>query len=208
VDDEGDLTLGGPAPTLAVEKFDRLSEPRVLMEHLTRMETGIAADPAAAIGSAKELVESAFEFVLDDYGVDHSRNATLTDLYKLVAKELRFSRGAVPSSAKGSAAAHRVLQNLATAVQGLAELRNEIGLGHGRTTPSPALARHGRLAVNAARAVVEFVLETWHERKRQGGDADASQARSAPGHVAPACSKYLRFEANSEVLLDRFMLRR
>ena len=72
----------------------------------------------------------------------------------------------MPSSAKGSAASQRVLQNLSSAVQGLAELRNELGLGHGRTTPSPALARHARLAANAARTVVEFVLETWHERKR------------------------------------------
>jgi len=173
VNDEGNLVLGATVPALAVEKFDRLSEPRVLLEHLTRIEVGIAADPAAAIGSAKELVESAFKFVLDDYGVAYARNAGLTDLYKLVAAELRLSREAVPSSAKGSAAAHRVLQNLATSVQGLAELRNELGLGHGRTAPSSALARHARLAANSARAVVEFVLETWHERMRAAGDAAA-----------------------------------
>jgi len=71
----------------------------------------------------------------------------------------------VPASAKGSAAAQRVLQNLMTVVQGLAELRNELGLGHGRTAPSPAYARHARLAANAARTVVEFVLETWHDRE-------------------------------------------
>lgn len=85
----------------------------------------------------------------------------------------RLSRESVPASAKGSAAAHRVLQNLATSVQGLAELRNELGLGHSRTAPSAALARHARLAANSARAVVEFVLETWHERKREAGDAAA-----------------------------------
>ena len=72
----------------------------------------------------------------------------MTDLYKLVAKELRLSPEAVPANAKGSAAAHRVLQNIGTAVQGLANLRNELGLGHGRTAPSPALARHARLAAN------------------------------------------------------------
>ncbi len=149
VDDDGNLVLGATAPTLAVEKFDRLEEPPVLMEHLGRIEAGIAADPAAAIGSAKELVESSFKFVLDDYGVEYPRAVGLTDLYKPVARELRLSRESVPASAKGSAAAHRVLQNLATAVQGLAELRNELGLGHGRTARSPALVRHhARLAAN------------------------------------------------------------
>ena len=87
------------------------------------------------------------------------------DLYKATAKVLKLSRDSVPDSAKGSQAAQRVLQNLATSVQGLAELRNELGLGHGRTTPSPALARHARLAANCARTVVEVLFDTWHARK-------------------------------------------
>jgi hypothetical protein len=163
--DDGTLVLGGTGHALSVERFDRLGEPRVLLEHLARIEAGIAADPAAAIASAKELVESACKFVLDDYGVSHKRAASLPDLYGAVATELRLSREAVPNSAKGSQSAQRVLQNLMSAVQGLAELRNELGLGHGRTTPSPANARHARLAANAARTVVEFLLETWHARK-------------------------------------------
>ncbi|MGO9958212.1 MAG: abortive infection family protein [Solirubrobacteraceae bacterium] len=73
----------------------------------------------------------------------------------------------MPTSVKGSQASHRILQNLSTAVQNLAELRNELGLGHGRTTPAPALARHARLAANASRTVVDFTLATWHERKNQ-----------------------------------------
>lgn len=170
--DDGTLILGANRPQLTVERFDRLGEPRVLLDHLTRIEAGVSSDPAAAIGSAKELVESACKFVLDDYGVSYARNASLPDLYKAVSAELRLSRESVPDSAKGSQAAQRVLQNLMTAVQGLAELRNELGLGHGRTAPSPALARHARLAANSARAVVEFLLETWHARK------DAERARS------------------------------
>lgn len=136
MDDEGNLVLGAVAPPLTIEKFDRLSEPRVLMEHLTRIEAGIGADPAVAIGSAKELVESALKFVLHDYGAQYARNASLTDLYKLVANELRLSREAVPASAKGSAAAHRVLQNLARSVQGLAETAQRVGA---RARPDGAL---------------------------------------------------------------------
>lgn len=167
VDDDANLVLGAAAPVLAIERFDRLGEPRVLLEHLSRIEAGIASDPAAAIGSAKELTESVFKFVLDDYGVTYQPGASLTDLYKLVAGELGLSREAVPLSAKGSRASHKVLQNFSTAVQCLAELRNELGLGHGGTVPSPALGRHARLAANAARTVAEFVLETWHERRRE-----------------------------------------
>lgn len=167
VSDDGELTelLPGKSPgalSVSLDQFDRLGDPRVVEQHLQRIAANIGTDPAAAVGSAKELVESVCKFVLDDYGVAYSRK---DDLYKKASKELKLNREAVPGSAKGSEAAQRVLQNLATAVQSLAELRNELGLGHGRTTPSPAFARHARLASNAARAVVEFLLETWHERR-------------------------------------------
>jgi hypothetical protein len=168
IDDEGRFVFGAAPTVIPVEQFDRLDEPQVLLQHLERINEGIARDPAAAIGSAKELCESTFKFVLDDYGVTYdARSASLTDLYKLVANELGLTRDSVPTSVKGSQASHRILQNLSTAVQNLAELRNELGLGHGRTTSSPALARHARLAANAARTVVDFTLSTWHERKKQ-----------------------------------------
>jgi Abortive infection C-terminus len=61
-------------------------------------------------------------------------------------------------------------------VQSLAELRNELGIGHGRTAPGPALSRHARLAANAARTVVEFVLEAWHERKAAAPSSSAAGA--------------------------------
>lgn len=103
--------------------------------------------------------------MLNDYGVAYKNSHDMLDLYKQTAKALKINREAVPDSAKGSQAAQRVLKNLATAVQSLTELRNELGLGHGKTSPSPALERHARLAFNASRTVVEFVLQTWHERQ-------------------------------------------
>ncbi|MFZ2052495.1 MAG: abortive infection family protein [Solirubrobacteraceae bacterium] len=172
VDDEGALNFASTPSALPVARFERLEEPRVLLQHLERINDGILRDPAAAIGAAKELVESTCRFILRDYDLQYDeREASLTDLYKLVAEQLALTREAVPESAKGSRSSQRILQNLATAVQSLAELRNELGIGHGRTAPSPALARHARLAANAARTVVEFLLETWHGRKASESSA-------------------------------------
>lgn len=178
VNDEAELTEPLPASarnrealTVPLQQFDRLGEPRVVEQHLRRIAANTSTDPAAAVGSAKELVESVCKFILDDYGVPYAPADGVLDLYKKAAKELKLNREAVPGSAKGSEAAQRVLQNLSTAVQSLAELRNELGLGHGRTRLSPAFARHARLASNAARAVVEFLLETWHERRRSASPA-------------------------------------
>jgi hypothetical protein len=169
IDEEGNLLEVGSSPVvLPLNEFDRLSEPEVLVKHLDRIGENLSKDPAASIGSSKELVESTCKFVLDDYGVSYGKTDSLLDLYKATAKALKINREAVPSNRKGSEAAQRVLQNMATAVQSMAELRNELGLGHGKTSNSPALERHARLSFNAARTVVEFVLQTWHQRKRQG----------------------------------------
>jgi len=165
IGEDGELSTTFVALNMPLSDFHRLGEPRVVQQHLERISTNVERDPPAAVGSAKELVESVCKFILDDYGVSYEKDESLLDLYKKTAKALKLNREAVPDSAKGSASAQRVLQNLATTVQALAELRNELGLGHGKTKPSPAFARHSRLAFNASRSVVEFLLETWHARR-------------------------------------------
>jgi len=160
--DEGRLIFGAGPIGLPIESFGRLDAPEVLHQHLQRINDSIVRDPAAAIGSAKELVES---IVLDDYSIGYARSTDLLELYKLVATELAIARESVPDSAKGSRASHKILSNLTTTVQNLAELRNELGLGHGRTVPSTALTRHARLAADAAQTVTNFVLATWHDRR-------------------------------------------
>jgi hypothetical protein len=50
-------------------------------------------------------------------------------------------------------------------VQNLAELRNAIGVGHGRPQPVRALERHARLAMGASSTVADFLLSTWHARR-------------------------------------------
>lgn len=163
---EGRRRAAGKQPTQALRlpNYQRLSDPAVFEEHLRRIDAGIAGDPAAAIGSAKELVESVCKVILDDYHMAYSRKDELLDLYKAVATTLNLNAQSVPESTKGSQAAQGALRALVTTVQRLAELRNELGLGHGRNRSSQALTRHARLAFNAAAAVSEFLLDTWHER--------------------------------------------
>ena len=113
--------------------------------------------------------------MLDDYGVGYERSEGIIELYGTAAKALDVHRDSVPDNAKASKTAKRILQNVATAVQGLTELRNEIGSGHGKTFRSAAQPRHARLALNATCTVVEFLLDTWTERRR----TDAAAGRRA-----------------------------
>jgi hypothetical protein len=154
-----------PDTALRLPEYSRLSDPAVFDEHLRRIGAGIDVDPAAAVASSKEMVESACKVILDDYEVAYSNKDDIGDLYKKVATALKLKAESVPESAKGSAAAQGRLRALVTVVQRMAELRNELGLGHGRTRSSNAQRRHARLAFNAATAVAEFLLDTWHERR-------------------------------------------
>lgn len=106
-----------------------------------------------------------YKLILDKRGVTYGTKEDLPGLYKKVAGELGLDKTSVPGSAKGSEAAYKTLGGLNSAVHGLAELRNQLGRGHGRTTASPALERHARLAFNTAVALTEFLYDTLQDRE-------------------------------------------
>lgn len=161
--------LHEPSAALNIDAYDRFADPAVLRDGLARIDRDLPSDPPAAISASKELVESVLKAILDDYDVSYRAGVELMDLYKLVQQELRLSTEAVAGSKKGSEAAVKTLRALITTIQSLAELRNELGLGHGRSQRSVALTRHARLAFNSAVAICEFLLDTWHDRREAEG---------------------------------------
>lgn len=74
----------------------------------------------------------------------------------------------MPENARASQTSQKIPRTLVTTVHSLAELRNELGIGHGQSTRSVALARHARLALNATVTIAEFVLDTWQVRSDTG----------------------------------------
>lgn len=157
----------GSAPELRLSERP-LTDPAVLQEHLTRIRAGLVADPAAAISSCKNLLESLFKIILDRSGVSYGGNDDVPRLYRKVAELLALNAEAVPESARASQTSQQILRTLVTTVSSLAELRNELGIGHGQSSRSAALARHARLALNATVTIAEFVLDTWQARIESG----------------------------------------
>lgn len=138
-------------------------------EHLRRIQRGMRNDPASAIGSAKNLLETVCKVILDAEASPYKRRDDLPRLYGKVAAELQLKAESVEESKPGSEAAQLALRSLVTCVQSLGELRNRIGAGHGGPRKSPARSRHAELAFNAARTVSEFLLQTWHVRRGASG---------------------------------------
>jgi hypothetical protein len=158
----------GTRPELRLRERALLTDPEVLEEHLVRIRDSLASDPAAAISSSKNLVESLLRMILDRSGVAYGRRDDIPQLYRHVADLLELKADSVPDSAKGSESAQQILRTLITTIQSLAELRNELGIGHGQSKRSVALTRHARLALNATVTVTEFILDTWQARVASG----------------------------------------
>lgn len=134
-------------------------------QELTRIETAIDHDPALAIGTAKEMVETCCKHIAGALQLPLSPSPDMPELTKAVMKALRLVPEDIPESAKATDTIKRTLSNLAQITQGLSELRKHYGTGHGRPASHKGLsARHARLAVNAAAAFVEFVAATYRER--------------------------------------------
>lgn len=137
-----------------------------MQKEIERLENAVEHDPALAIGTAKELVETCCKSILEKRGVAFSSSADLPQLTKLVTKELRLVPGGISDEAKGADTIRLILRNLTALTNYLAELRNLYGSGHGRDGKHTGLeARHARLAVGAAVAFIDFITETYEQRE-------------------------------------------
>jgi hypothetical protein len=140
-----------------------------IADQIVRMQQAIDRNDCwLAIGTAKELVETACKTILRESGISFGANADLLDLYKLVRKELKLVPEDIPNAAKASSTIKNILSNLATIVQGVAELRNLYGTGHGPEGRAKGLElRHANLAVGSATTLVTFLFDTYKQRTKK-----------------------------------------
>ena len=146
------------------EKFSDTDTSYVLQQ-ITRMEAAVENDPGLAIGTAKELVETVCKTILKERNIKLTGNENLPKLVKATAKELKLTPSDIADDAKASDSIKRLLSNLATITNGVAELRNSYGTGHGKEAKSRGLtSRHAKLAVGSASTLVIFLVETHNEQ--------------------------------------------
>jgi hypothetical protein len=132
-----------------------------LLQQVERIEREIEGDPRLAIGTSKELIETVCKTILTDRGVAFDRKWELMDLVKRTREELKLVPDNIPEAAKASETIRKLLGNLASITQSLAELRNSYGTGHGHDGRTIGLSpRHARLAAGAACVLAKFLFET------------------------------------------------
>jgi hypothetical protein len=157
----------GPAVAFAHQAAARI-DAEYISQQITRMEGAVDTDPDLAIGTAKEFVESICKTILDEREVAHDKKDDLPTLVKKTTKLLQLTPGDIANTARAAETIKRILMNLATLVQGSAELRNAYGTGHGKSKTQAKqrlTPRHARLAVGAAATLGVFLFETHEARE-------------------------------------------
>lgn len=137
-----------------------------MAKEIERLENATDSDPALAIGTAKELIETCCKTILKNQRVAFTKNDDLGNLTKKLTKELLLVPEGISDDAKGAKNIRLILRNLTQLSNNLAQLRGLYGTGHGRDGQFRGLQpRHARLAVTSAIAFIDFVTETYRQRQ-------------------------------------------
>jgi hypothetical protein len=128
---------------------------------IIRMQTATESEPDVAIGTAKEFVETIAKTILRERGVEFDSGESMPRLVKQAAAQLELLPHELQNESKATETIKRLLSNLGAVSDGIAELRNLHGTGHGKDAATIGLeARHARLAVGAATSLAFFLWES------------------------------------------------
>ncbi len=158
-EDTGHLLPIGPQ--LPETALNVLKDPSAIREHLDRIQRAAGDDPALAIGSAKDLIESTAKVVLTERGLPADEKADMPALINQAQRALGLHPSTATAGPDGSDPVKKILGSVTGIAVGVNELRNHAGTGHGPTATRTGLgARHAHLAVNAALTWCQLVLDT------------------------------------------------
>ena len=161
------LRTGRGGPTIDEALIANLRDPAAIKEHLDRLQRSAYDDPALAIGTAKELVESTAKTVLSERDLPVSDKDDLPALVRKAQLALDLHPSSGQAGPDGTDAVKRILGGLMSITAGLGVLRNRgYGTGHGPAGKRVGLrSRHARLAVNTAVTWCNFMLDTLGDPK-------------------------------------------
>ena len=150
-----------------------------MQKQVERIKNAIDSDPALAIGTSKELVESCCKTILKKSGIPFNKSDDLPKLTKALTQALKLVPDDIRDKAKGADKIKLILRNLSALTHYIAELRGLYGSGHGRDGKHKGLQpRHARLVFASAVAFIAFVTETYHQRTEPNDGAKTPQEGS------------------------------
>ena len=143
--------LSAASDSLGVEDVD---------VHAARIRRGLQDDPSAAIGSAKELLETVLKAILGLTGNGPDTMQDLPKLVKAVNLKLGLDAAGIRGDEPGAVQRRQLFGSLSMIVTSTGELRNAgFGTGHGGVSRPKLDTPTARLVVSAAVALATFYIE-------------------------------------------------
>ena len=161
------LSVGNSTVITAVKGVTNLLNADYVRQQTDRLLLALDEDAELAIGTAKEFVETVCKTILEEKGLPVDPGWDFPKLVRGTMKELKLVPDHVSATTKGADAIHKLLMNLASVANGMAEVRNLYGTGHGKSATTKGLQpRHARLAIGAASTLAVFLFETYQAQTR------------------------------------------
>jgi hypothetical protein len=112
-----------------------------------------------AIGTAKELLEIACKSILKQKNIVIDTNWNLSRMLNETSKSLDFMPMEINEAEKAKKSIIQILGGISTIVQGVTELRNSYGTGHGKDADFKGLeTKYAKLLVGVVSEIVIFYL--------------------------------------------------
>lgn len=119
-------------------------------------------NPTEAIGKAKELIESCCKTILEKERCNVDKDWDIPKLIDETFKLFGITPKQISDETKGAKSIKQILGNLKAIAQGISELRNLYGSGHGKASSFTALEpRHARLAVGSSITLAIFLWDSY-----------------------------------------------
>ena len=128
---------------------------------ISLMNEAISRDTDLAIGTAKELIETACKSILFKHKEKIDKNWNLGQLMKHTYNVLDFKSKRASNPEKAEICIKQILQGATSMINGIAELRNAYGTGHGKEANFVTLeSKYAKLIVGIVSELVIYFLAT------------------------------------------------
>jgi AbiJ N-terminal domain 3/Abortive infection C-terminus len=125
------------------------------------MNESVSTDTDLAIGTAKELIETACKSILKKHGSESNPEWNLGKLLKETSEILDFKPKKASDPDNADTSIKQILKGITTMINGVAELRNAYGTGHGKDADFKMLeSKYAKLIVGTVSELVVFLLAT------------------------------------------------
>lgn len=124
------------------------------------MNEAVSSDTDLAIGTAKELVETACKSILKKHGKKSDPKWDLGKLLKETSDILDFKPKKASNPDKADTSIKQILKGITTLINGVAELRNAYGSGHGKESDFQMLeSKYAKLIVGTVSEIEDYYFK-------------------------------------------------